>query len=483
MKQKRQRIRIIALILNISILLTCLPIAFADNGAVTLWENPFTDVCSGAWYYQSVAEAYQSKLFSGTSSTRFSPEADMSRAMLVTVLWSRYACPSATENAPQFTDVAETAWYAKAALWAAENEIVAGVGEGLFAPNDSITREQIVTILYRFAQFSATELQPTVQMPEYPDAEDISLWAYDAMQWAVERGLISGVKEKDGSVLLQPQGMATRAQVAVILLRFLGLGGKTYACYRTLTYGTSGSGKYPLQAYQIGDGANVMVLTFCVHGWEDNFNRDGAELVTLANDLVTVLKNNYTVIQSKNWRVYVLPCVNPDGLYLGTTCNGPGRCTTTYYNSNGKLINDGKKGIDINRCFPYNYSSTTAARYYNGTAPLQCAEARALAEFVTNVKGSGYNICIDTHGWFQQIIPSKPNGTIYNAFYKQFPKSSSANLKNGYGYFASWAAFRVGYDSCLFELPRDVKSHQGFLNSGYIVKFETVILNLLTNYK
>lgn len=485
MKSRKYILRLLAVFLCLSLALCCVPLAAAENDtALTFWENPFEDVASGSWYYNAVAEAYGMKLFSGTDGSHFSPSADMTRAMLVTVLWRCADCPAVTAEEPMFTDVPEGLWYTDAALWAAENDIVAGVGDGLFAPDDSVSREQIVTILYRYAEFSETELAVTAQMPEYPDALELSDWAQEAMQWAVERGLVSGVKAADGTVLLQPKGTASRAQVATILVHFFGKGGTVYACHRTLTYGTSGSGTYPLLAHQIGDGKNVMVLTFCLHGWEDNFSRDGAELVILANDLVSVLMENYSVIRSKNWRVYVLPCVNPDGLNLGTTCNGPGRCTTTYYNSSGALVSDGKRGIDMNRCFPYKYSSMSSSyRNFNGTAPLQCAEARALADFVTDVKGSGYNICIDTHGWFHQIIPGRQNGTIHKAFLKQFSGSSYANLKNGSGYFASWAAFSLGYDGCLFELPGGIYSHQAFLNSGYIGRFEKVILDLLNTYQ
>ena len=137
----------------------------------------------------------------------------------------------------------------------------------------------------------------------------------------------------------------------------------------------------------------------------------------------------------------------------------------------------------MNRCFPYNYNSVTNARNFNGTAPLQCVEARALASFVQSIHGSGKNICIDTHGWYGQIITSSGKGTIYNAFYEQFPHSTYNGLAGGKGYFSSWAAYVAGYDSCLFELPRGIASHQDFLDAGCVTKFEAVIADLLANYK
>ena len=247
-----------------------------------------------------------------------------------------------------------------------------------------------------------------------------------------------------------------------------------------IQYGTSGSGQYPLTACQIGDGKNVMVLTFAIHGWEDNWNRDGQELVYLADQLKSWLEDNYDLVREGDWRVYILRCLNPDGLYLGSTCNGPGRCTTTWYNASGTLVSG--RGIDMNRCFPYCFRQYSDARNFNGYSPLACAEARALASFVQSVKGSGSNLCIDTHGWYGQIITSSGKGTIYNAFKQQFPNSSYASLYGASGYFSSWAAYVQGYDSCLFELPSGITSHSSFLSAGCVWRFENVIRDLLQHY-
>ena len=248
---------------------------------------------------------------------------------------------------------------------------------------------------------------------------------------------------------------------------------------QTIQYGTSGSGRYPLTAYQLGNGKNVMILTFAIHGWEDNWNRDGEELVYLAEQTKRYLENNYELIQNGHWTVYILRCLNPDGLYLGTTSNGPGRCTTTYYNSNGQLISG--KGIDMNRCFPYKFTARTDARNFNGTEPLQCKEAQAIASFIQKCKGSGHNICIDTHGWYGQIICSSGKGSIYNAFSSQFPRSTYTYLSGGSGYLTGWAGFVQGYDSCLLELP-NVQNHNAFLNAGCVWRYENAISELLKHY-
>ena len=171
---------------------------------------------------------------------------------------------------------------------------------------------------------------------------------------------------------------------------------------------------------------------------------------------------------------------NPDGLYLGTTCNGKGRCTTTWVDANGTLRTD--HGIDMNRCFPYQYQRYTDSRNFNGTAPLQCKEAKALSNFVKNVKGSGHNILVDTHGWFGQVITSTRQGTLSKAFMKQFSDSTYTYLGGAKGYFTSWAAYSVGYDSCLLELPRGIYSHSTFLSKGCVWRYENAVQELLQHY-
>ena len=249
---------------------------------------------------------------------------------------------------------------------------------------------------------------------------------------------------------------------------------------RTIQYGTSGSGEFPLNAYQLGDGENVMILSFAIHGWEDHWDGDGEALVYLAEQVTNYLSDNDELVTDGDWTVYVLPCLNPDGLYLGTSCDGPGRCTTSYYDDNGELSD--AHGIDMNRCFPYAFSPSWSARNYTGEAPLACREAEALADFVTQVKGSGYNILIDTHGWYSQIITSSGDGSIYQAFAHQFSGNSYATFSGSQGYFSAWAAYEEGYDSCLLELPQEIISFDEFLCSGCVEAFEYAISELLQSY-
>ena len=148
----------------------------------------------------------------GLAADTFDVEGSLTRAQLVTILY-RIAGEPETSAAIPFADVADGQWYTKAIVWAAENGIVKGVNETTFAPDDSITREQIAVILYRYAHEENTE---DGKLTSFPDAKDISGYALEAMNWAVARGLING---SDGKLL--PQDTATRAQIAVILARYL----------------------------------------------------------------------------------------------------------------------------------------------------------------------------------------------------------------------------------------------------------------------
>ena len=143
-------------------------------------------------------------------------DGNLTRAQLVTILYRIAGEPESTATNP-FADVADGQWYTNAVIWAAENGIVKGVNTTTFAPNDQITREQIATILFRYAKAEKVE----GKLAGFPDAEKISDYAADAMAWAVEQGLINGISESDGKTYLAPQETATRAQIAVILMRYL----------------------------------------------------------------------------------------------------------------------------------------------------------------------------------------------------------------------------------------------------------------------
>ena len=181
-------------------------------------ERRFSDVVTGSWYEEAVNYAVDAGLFNGTSDTSFSPDGVMTRAMLMTVLWRLDGRPdSSGKNA--YSDVEHGAWYTDAVIWASENEITGGYGNGLFGTNDSITREQLAAILYRYARYKEYDIGVATKLDGFSDVGRVSEWARAPMEWAVGTGIITGI----GGNTLAPEGTATRAQVAVMLMRFSNL--------------------------------------------------------------------------------------------------------------------------------------------------------------------------------------------------------------------------------------------------------------------
>jgi DNA-directed RNA polymerase subunit RPC12/RpoP len=181
----------------------------------------FTDVDISKWYHAGIDFAVSKGYMAGTGKTEFSPNASATRAMLVMVLYRVAGSPDVTGLTTPFTDVRESAYYQAAVTWAYNKSIIAGTTKTTFSPNTAITREQFATILYSYAGASA----PTENLiAGYPDYSTVSLYAVDAMNWAVSQGLISGIKNTDGTVTLSPKASTTRAQMATILMRFLQAG-------------------------------------------------------------------------------------------------------------------------------------------------------------------------------------------------------------------------------------------------------------------
>lgn len=179
-------------------------------------ELPFQDVPAAAWYRFAVDYVYDRGIMSGTSATTFSPDGTVTRGMVAQILYAMEGKP-AVSGTGVFTDVNRNDWYADAVNWAAENGLVAGVGEGLFAPNDSITREQLAVILYRYAQYKQYDTTQSGSGADvFSDREKVSIWAADAVNWAVNAGLLSG----KGNNILDPIAGASRAEVAQIFMNF-----------------------------------------------------------------------------------------------------------------------------------------------------------------------------------------------------------------------------------------------------------------------
>ncbi len=182
-------------------------------------QPSFTDVFEWDWYFEAVEYCVANKLFSGTAPGIFEPNSTMTRAMLVTVLWRLEGEPTA-QTQTAFTDVKEGSWYAGAVAWAAENGIVNGTSKELFNPNGNVTREQIAAIMLRYSRYKEYDTEARTDISSYSDANKVSDYAKDALSWANAAGLITGSNE-NGKLLLMPQGNATRAQVATILMRFM----------------------------------------------------------------------------------------------------------------------------------------------------------------------------------------------------------------------------------------------------------------------
>ena len=175
---------------------------------------PFTDVAEDDWFYDAVRYAYENGLMDGVGDNRFAPNSETTRAQLVTILYRLEGEPAVSGDLP-FTDVEAGTWYTNAVLWAAQNGIVNGVTDTTFAPGDDLTRQQLVTILYRYAEAKGCDVSASADLSGYPDAGQVQDYAQPTMAWAVAEGIVEGM---DGN--LNPAGNASRAQIATILMRF-----------------------------------------------------------------------------------------------------------------------------------------------------------------------------------------------------------------------------------------------------------------------
>ena len=175
--------------------------------------SDFKDVDPGQWYYPAVEYAVDNGLFAGTSATAFSPNGAMTRGMFVTVLSRQAKIDQSQYQLFRFTDVKKGDYYAAPVEWAARYGIVSGTGKNTFSPNQKVTREQMAAFLYRYAKaIGNAEISNGTEILRFPDTGDVSDWAKEAMTWAVDKKIING---SDGK--LDPQGTATRAQVAQVV--------------------------------------------------------------------------------------------------------------------------------------------------------------------------------------------------------------------------------------------------------------------------
>lgn len=175
----------------------------------------FSDVKETDWFFQSVQYVCAHGIMNGSSGNSFAPQDKTTRGMIVTMLYRYDGSPVVSGQCP-FGDVAAGKYYRKAVIWAAENQIVGGLGGDRFGPDEPVTREQLAAILYRYANYKGYDTQRSVELAKFADRDDVGSYAVNAVKWAVADGLLSGVSATE----LQPKGFAIRAQVTAILMRF-----------------------------------------------------------------------------------------------------------------------------------------------------------------------------------------------------------------------------------------------------------------------
>ena len=175
----------------------------------------FTDLDPDAWYHDGVHWALENGVMNGMGDGLFQPDTSTSRAMIVTILWRMEGAPEYPDLL-DFTDVEPDSWYASAVRWTASEEIVNGYNETTFGPNDSVTREQLVTILCRYANYRGEDVDKDASLSVYTDSAKISDWAESSLRWAIASGIIHGIEDN----VLSPDTEATRAQVATMLMRY-----------------------------------------------------------------------------------------------------------------------------------------------------------------------------------------------------------------------------------------------------------------------
>ncbi len=434
---------------------------------------PFADVEYGNWFYAPVRYTYALGLMQGVSDTSFNPKGTVTlgqaAAVAVRVYESYYGLD---DRSAEYSGK----WY-DYYMYMAQYYGILPSGLVGADPQRAAVRAEVAAILHgTLPEYPA--LRKVESLPDY-DKDDLY---WEQVKDLYEAGILNGVDEYG---TFKPENNIRRSELASILssLALPVLRKSAPLVMPTLiekiVYGRSGGGR-ELVAYRYGSGPNVLVLTFALHGFEDCYAKDGQLLVDTANTVRRRLEAEYDLlVRSRNWSVYVIPCANPDGLAEGWTNNGPGRCTVYSYDSAGNLQ---KKGYDLNRSFPYNWSRCQGSRNYNGTAPLQAPEAKALADFTQKVKGSGYNVLIDSHGWLElTMAKGSRNSTLARLFEEYFSENSCTYFISASGFYAAWAGHVVGYDSCMFEFP-EISGYNSFYNRGYHTRFANTIALLLRTY-
>lgn len=295
-----------------ALLLLCLSLLLASVGAAK--GLPFRDVPEGVWYFDSVEYCYSRGLMNGITLSQFSPETGLSRAMFVTTLYRAAGSPGVSQWTP-FYDVPGGIWYSSAVAWAYNEGIVNGMTATSFAPDAGLTRQQLVTLLYRYAQYRGMSTGAWADLSYFYDAAQIAPYARDAFHWAYGSGLIKGTDDRH----LSPEGSCTRAQCATFLYRFLDGGGSNF--------GSSLS----RPSYDLGSNRQLRgqrpVVLFFMDDYESSWTE--SEISTFWYD-VAVPGLDYLEAQASYRSIYL-------DFTLGYFANGVNGVTMKY---NGYIDND-----------------------------------------------------------------------------------------------------------------------------------------------
>ena len=261
-----------------------------------------------------------------------------------------------------------------------------------------------------------------------------------------------GVLSKSGYVEYEGKSFGDTS----ITIPTISYSGVTYE-----SYGSSGKGR-PLHLYKIGNGSKILFAGFAIHGWEDNWSNDGLALVKIANELVKKIgaKNNSDGLNG--WTVYIASCMNPDGVIVNGTNNGPGRCAVTT-------------GIDLNRCFPAGFTVLTTPRNRTGNTPLGAPEAVALKNLIERLHSQASKlVVIDGHGWLNCTYG---NSTIASYFTKEFGFSYKGT--SGGGFFSRWVETLPKASSILLEYPTSTYSYSDVERGDYVGKTYRAMMNII----
>ncbi len=434
--------------------------------SVTVYDGRFLDVPKKAWFYENVALCYEYGLMQGEKKKRFNAEGNITLSEVAAVA-ARFHCIFLTGDTEMLDRFPKgKVWYQPYYDYLEGARLLPEDFKG--SPESAATREQALGIFARLLKGKLTEINTVAAIPDYMGND------HDAFLHLYRAGVLTG---SDGYGSMRPDERVNRAEMAAILSRIVEPALRREFTLKeapasAFVYGKSGAGR-TLGGWRIGNGKKALVLTFAIHGWEDNFPQDGQMMVNTAHALIDQLKSRPDKL--RGWTVYVLPCCNPDGLLEGSSCDGQGRRTVYSYNSAGTLVN---KGIDLNRSFPYGYKRTYDKRNYNAPAPLAAPEAVALQQILLKVSSEhSVRYFIDVHGWYNQIITKDSDLLLRNAFLANFPKLQKETL-GGNGYISGYA-HSLGYHAALFEFPHDVWSAEEFEKSGYQQKFINSVFKLL----